>query len=113
VRTALAIITLSLSGGLLLTGCSEPDQDPSPSAAPLDGAGSPTELKCGDDVDASFRFLGPETLELTLNGETHILEQQRTASGARYAGDDIDFWNKGSESMLTIGEHRYTCTEPL
>jgi membrane-bound inhibitor of C-type lysozyme len=45
-----------------------------------------------------------------VNGESHILERQRTASGARYAGDDIDFWNKGGESMLNVGGHLYTCS---
>ena len=89
-------IAVSICGLLAAAGCSE----------------TPVEtrtMRCTDGPTATFHFPDPETLELRVDGGTHILTRQRTASGARYAGDGIDFWNKGEEVMLTLGERRYTC----
>ena len=75
----------------------------------MDGSSEPILFTCTDGLTASVRFLGPETIELTLNGEDYQLQQERSASGARYVGPEAEFWNKGQESMLRIGELRYTC----
>ena len=88
-------------GILALTACS-PEL--------MDGASDATLLDCTGDLKASFRFVGPETIELTWNGERYLLNQARSASGARYVGAGAEFWNKGAESMLRIGESRYDCT---
>jgi membrane-bound inhibitor of C-type lysozyme len=32
-----------------------------------------------------------------------------SASGARYAADDLEFWNKGSEATLTEGDAVTVC----
>ena len=104
---------------LLVTACSEAGPASSPAPVPAeadippqvqDGAGDPIPLTCSDDLQASFRFLGPETIELTLAEQSHVLLRERSASGARYVGDEVEFWNKGSEVMLRIGEQRYQCS---
>jgi membrane-bound inhibitor of C-type lysozyme len=94
----------------------EIESDPTANAGeadePQDRASSAdTTFECPDLGSFAIRFLGPETLELKLSGRTHVLERQRTASGARYVGDDIDFWNRGDEAMLTIDGREYRCTK--
>jgi membrane-bound inhibitor of C-type lysozyme len=79
------------------SGCSQPAPDA-------------RTMTCADGPIVTFRHPDPEHLELTLDGSTHVLERQRTASGARYTGDGIDFWNKGAEVMLTLGGQRFTCS---
>lgn len=58
----------------------------------------------------SFRFVGPETIALTI-GDTpeQILIQERSASGARYTNETLEFWSKGDEAMLTVDGVRHTC----
>lgn len=104
---------------LMLAACSDNGSPAAPvdAEAPpqiMDGAGDPHPLTCSDALSGSFRFLGPETVELTvaLEGaqQTYVLTQQVSASGARYLADDVEFWNKGREAMLEIGEARYRCS---
>ena len=54
-------------------------------------------------------FLGPETVQILISHHKHILQRVRTASGARYLGENIDFWNKGAEASLEVGNQRYQC----
>ena len=79
-------------------------------AAPLDNAvPDGTRFECTDGPVFEVRFVGPETLELTLAGETRILQREASASGAKYVGDGMEFWNKGSEATFSDNESRYTC----
>lgn len=39
----------------------------------------------------------------------HILMLERAASGAKYSGDGVTFWNKGLEAMLKVDDVTYTC----
>lgn len=73
------------------------------------GSGIPIVFDCEVKGAISFHFLGPETIELTIGDMTHVLTQQRSASGARYTTNGVEFWNKGDEALLTIGEERFTC----
>jgi heat shock protein HslJ len=87
--------------------------DPDPTTerpVPQDiGSGTRIVFYCEAKGAISFRFLGPDTIELTVGDIIRVLTQERTASGARYSGDGFDFWNKGDEALLTIGEERFTC----
>jgi membrane-bound inhibitor of C-type lysozyme len=116
---AVVLASQSLLCAAALAGCMERERDNDPGNASqndeprtevMDAAGPATALSCADGPSVSIRFLGPETLELTADGETHILLRQRTASGARYAADGVDFWNKGEASMLTLGSEQYHCS---
>jgi len=78
--------------------------------APQDiGSGVPIVFDCEVKGAISFHFVGPETIELTVDGVTRVLTQERAASGARYSGNGVEFWNKGDEALLTIGEERFMC----
>ena len=105
-----------LISALALTACSDngpaaKQERPQTEGQPqiMDGPGDPITLTCPGGLSVSFRFLGPETIELLVAEQTYLLHQQRSASGARYAGEGAELWNKGSEFMLLIGEQRHRC----
>ncbi len=66
-------------------------------------------FKCSDGPAFEMRFAGPETVILTLPDGEHTLQRERSASGAKYSGDGIMFWNKGNEALLEFGGARHTC----
>lgn len=55
------------------------------------------------------RFVGPEDLELSVDDELWVVARVPSASGAKYADDDIEFWNKGGEAMLSLADVTHTC----
>ncbi len=67
------------------------------------------QFHCAEFGTVTFRFLGPDTIELMAMDARYVLHQERAASGARYASESAEFWNKGNEALLTIGENRYNC----
>lgn len=87
------------------------DSDPTAGRPEPQDIGSGTRIVFDCEVKGaiSFRFVGPETIELTVGDVIRLLTQERTASGARYSGNGFDFWNKGDEALLTIGDERFTC----
>jgi len=77
---------------------------------PMDAAAEERfSFDCGPAGRADVRFLGPDTVELSLAGETYILPRERAASGAKYSKDEISFWNKGDEALVEVGAERYSC----
>ena len=94
---------------LLLTPTESID-DPVPPTPQDLPSGNSIQFQCDALERVEFRFLGPETIELTVNDQRHVLQHQVSASGARYAADDIQFWNKGEQALLTLGERDYSCT---
>jgi membrane-bound inhibitor of C-type lysozyme len=103
--SALALAACSDNGPAATQELSQADGQPQI----MDGHGDPITLTCPGGLSVSFRFLGPETIELLVAKQTFRLHQQRSASGARYVGEGAELWNKGSESMLLIGEQHYQC----
>jgi heat shock protein HslJ/membrane-bound inhibitor of C-type lysozyme len=78
----------------------------------VDPASVPTpRFRCDEALDVSVRFLGPETLQISLPDGKHVLEREPAASGARYSGDGILFWNKGDEALLNIGGVEHHCVK--
>jgi heat shock protein HslJ len=73
------------------------------------GSGIPIVFDCEVKGPVSFRFVGPETIELTAGDMTRVLTLERSASGARYSNNGVEFWNKGGEALLTLGGERFTC----
>jgi heat shock protein HslJ/membrane-bound inhibitor of C-type lysozyme len=73
------------------------------------GSDTPILFDCEAKGAISFHFVGPDTIELTTGELTRVLTREPTASGARYAGDALEFWNKGDEALFTIGKERFTC----
>ena len=50
---------------------------------------------------------GSGRVAIWLRDRHTVLSQVRTASGARYEGDGILFWNKGDEALLEVNGVRY------
>ena len=73
------------------------------------GSGTPIVFDCGVKGAISFHFVGPEAIELTIGDMTHVLTRQRSASGARYTANGVEFWNKGDAALLTVAGERFTC----
>ena len=60
--------------------------DPAPGTLEA-GSGESITFSCADGAAVSMRFLGPETIELHVAGDRHVLLQERSASGAKYVAD--------------------------
>ena len=73
-----------------------------------DGAGV-TSYDCEDFGKAAFRMTGPDSAELVLGVTRYPLQQQRSASGARFTGPDVEFWSRGTDAMLMVDERRGRC----
>jgi membrane-bound inhibitor of C-type lysozyme len=74
------------------------------------GSGQATTFQCGDNGPTiGVTFVGPETLRLESGDTARILQLQRSASGARYGAEGVEFWNKGDSAMFTDGDNRYDC----
>ncbi|WOD08730.1 META domain-containing protein [Marinomonas sp. GJ51-6] len=82
----------------------------SPQDKPIDkGLSKINRYQCDQIGEVQFRFVEPETIELTASEQTRILQRQPTASGAQYTDDQVRFWNKGSEVMLSVAGVTYAC----
>jgi putative lipoprotein len=55
--------------------------------------------------------LGPGEMALWLPDRYVVLSQVRSASGTKYHEGDIEFWSKGEEALLMVGDRQYlNCT---
>jgi membrane-bound inhibitor of C-type lysozyme len=94
-----SVLTLLLAGALTLS-----------SAAETIG---PVTFQCDDSslIEATFdNAPDPHTVQLVRNGQTFTLPQAMSGSGARYQGDDIEFWNKGDDAMVEWQGQKLECS---
>lgn len=82
------IWSLAAGGALGLAGCAQTPQPQQPQQPMQDAV-----FICGASI-LETRFYADE-MTLTVDDQTWTLEQTRSASGARFVGSDIEFWNKG------------------
>jgi uncharacterized protein len=78
----------------------------------LTPAKPPAVFRCGADaepVSVTFFETTPQTLRLRRAGAVQTLWQVRAASGARYEGQNIEFWNKGTMATLTTLDGSAEC----
>ena len=68
---------------------------------------------CGEFGDATFYPAEGESAELVIGVNRYPLRQERSASGARYKGPDIEFWSRGTEAMLVLGLKNATCRQQV
>ena len=86
---------------LPLAACSDP-----PGAAPAAKPETKTvamawvRYVCEDGRSLSALYPDSETAQLKLGETTHLLRIARSASGARYTGDALQWWIKGEQGML-------------
>ena len=112
----LLFLLLSVVG---VFACTEADEAVSGDSVPEGDAGFAITaddarilvLRCPEAaLSATYRLLEDEQIELSVSGVSYVLQQQRSASGARYVGEAAELWNKGNEALLLIGDQRYQCT---
>jgi inhibitor of cysteine peptidase len=65
---------------------------------------------CPDGSLIRARFLlKDDAVQLSLPGRRVTLKRALSASGARYEGGGVEFWNKGDDARVTEGGRDYTC----
>jgi membrane-bound inhibitor of C-type lysozyme len=106
-QVLLALITLA--------ACASPHAASSETAAP-EGADTigPVTFTCDDGsaIMATFdNAPDPATVLLVRSDQTFTLPQAMSASGARYVGDDITFWNKGRDAAVEWQGTKLECSE--
>jgi membrane-bound inhibitor of C-type lysozyme len=82
-------------------------------AADADKIG-PVTFRCvdGSAIEATFdNAPDPATVQLARGDQTFTLPQAVSADGARYVGDDIEFWNKGDDAMVDWQGQKFSCSE--
>ncbi len=81
-------------------GLPAPRDNPAPVAA---------SFACADGPTLTVRFDGQDSLQLDDGSVTLTLSRIRSASGARYAADGIEFWDSGAEATFTRADASYRC----
>src|SRR5919106_2547441 len=82
-------------------------------ALAADSVIGPVTFRCDDGsaIEATFdNTPDPATVLLVRGGETFTLPQAMSASGARYLGDGIEFWNKGNDAAVEWQGTKLACS---
>lgn len=81
---------------------------------PIDKAASQANtFQCEQIGEVNFRFLGPETIKVSIDDQQTILTRQQSASGAKYTAENMTFWNKGNKAQLSLNGLAYPCVKSL
>ena len=112
-RTGEAVMSRSfvLLAAIPLAACASPSAADDPSSAGVIG---PVTFRCDDGsvIEATFdNTPDPATVQLVRGDQTFTIPQAMSASGARYVGDGIEFWNKGRDAMVDWQGTRFSCSE--
>ncbi len=87
---------------LALAACTKPAPEPAGPAAPTKTvAVVRTPYVCTDGRIVSARYPDSTTAQVEIAGVGHRLTLARSASGARYVGDALQWWTKGDEGRLS------------
>ena len=117
-KTKLQSASLALSFWLFaVLGCAERSAEDASDVAeaksppvPLDMASEIThKFDCGDGGMLGMRYVGPDTIEVTVADQSFVMPRVRSASGARFSKDAVTFWMKGDEAMLETESGKATC----
>lgn len=96
-KLRLAVLSLPI---LALAACSEALAPAAPKSEPKTVAMTWVHYVCADGRAVSALYPDGETAQLKLGEATHLLRIARSASGARYTGDALQWWTKGDEASL-------------
>ena len=83
-----------------------PEEDIAAEMGPGDSARE-VILACSDSTGARSRIVArfagtkPDKVTLRIREKTVVAQQVQSASGARYEGSGVMFWNKGRDAMVT------------
>jgi len=86
----------------ILSGCATPDPATQSSSA---SQGAPIRFRCSDGSVVVARYSQPDTRTLWLRRADGVaeLKSQPAASGARYDGANVSFWEHQGEVTLRWG----------
>jgi len=82
--------------------------------APAADVIGPVTFRCddGSQILATFdNAPDPATVDVVRGDQQFTLPQAISASGARYLGDDIEFWNKGRNATVDWQGTKLACSE--
>ncbi len=72
---------------------------------------TPQPMSCSGNIPAQITLYSPKEAKLTYQDKSYMLNRIETASGVKYGNNDISFWNKGIDAMITRGDGSMTsCT---
>lgn len=103
--TRIAAAGLALALAACAGGDSAPPVATETGAAPEAPAASNYTYEC-DDYTFSARYR-PGEMALWLRDGQRVLPEVRSASGARYSDGEVEFFGKGDQGMLSIGDTQY------
>ncbi|WP_438863980.1 META domain-containing protein [Neptunicella sp.] len=66
-------------------------------------------FRCEQLGEVGVRFLGPETVELSINGQMNVLQRDPEASVAQYTNRMMSFWKQGNQAQLNLNQQHYQC----
>ena len=79
----------------------------------IDQSTTKSMFQCAQLGSVTFRFLGPETIEVVVGKRMATLQRTPAASGTKYTSKDMMFWNQGSEALLSLDGVEYICKKDL
>jgi membrane-bound inhibitor of C-type lysozyme len=103
-RSSAALVVL-----IALVACPAADRDAEPTGDII----GPVTFRCDDGSAIIATFANapdPATVHLVRGDQTFTLPQAISASGARYLGDAIEFWNKGRDAAVDWQGTKLECT---
>ncbi len=62
---------------------------------------TPQHLDCGGGAPAFITFFSPKDAVLQFENIRYRLERAETTQGVQYENDDISFWSKGIDALIT------------
>lgn len=103
IRSASVIVSTLILAAACTPDAGNPPAPDAPAPASADPAvlSPPVSYACESGQSITVAYPDTATAQLTYKGQTYTLRTVQTASGARYAGSDLEWWSaarEGSES---------------
>lgn len=87
--------------GLAVTAC-QPKEEGAPAAPKVPAAAPAADVvryTCEDGEAVQVRYVDQDSATVVFQGRTYELARVISASGARYAGDGLQWWSKGDDAF--------------
>lgn len=87
-------ITIMLASTLFVTACATSQQPQDVQSAPSSTAKYDYVCESGETITVSYP--DPDSAKVHYKGSTHAMQIAVSGSGARYVGNGLEWWTKGS-----------------
>lgn len=91
------VLVPALAGSLLLAACTTPPAAPDTSAE----ATADRRYRCESGQEITAVYLGTDAARVRYQGREYRMEIAISGSGARYKGEGLEWWTKGSGAGST------------